>query len=744
MPIALLLKRFVDDELALAPALIQRTLIGTLQWLRDSKDGALSPSERQHRFTLVEALQRHGAAYQAAFAEALRAQVLEGLPEQGGGDGRTAQAGAGGLALMDASRVEIDIEISRAMQRIDTTAEWELRELQTFTSTLIGQTHVSAESNPFPPAAYATALWQAACVVASGQDERTTLLRVSVGVAAGLLKNAWAAACTRLETQSVVPGIYRTILLAPGAAPERGPATLDASQPGAIANMLSRMPSGSGELRLGVGKVAGPADGAHRRHGVDASSPEFEQALARLDELLRHLVLPDGPPDAPPDAQLNAPPNAPPDPPATPRTDSIAKRLTAHREALVASAGNPIDRQIIELLSRVFDAMLADSHLPAQFLTILARLQASALRVALHDTSMMDSPQHSVWQLLDRIGEAACSHAQPGDPRSLATLQFCNEMADELARAAAPDAALYRRALGRFDAFLAEALQLQLRAAQVTVALLEAAERREVLEQHLSRRLLDQMAPMHFSPSIRRFITATWARVLADSMQRSGEHSEATRGYVKLVDELSWSVQLPDHPKSRQRLLTLLPGLLERLRSGMALIALPAAEQARVLDELMAIHAEALRPGGRSGFGALSAEEVVQRMRSEEVEPSTGAMTFSDSVIDLGSMETVPAELLGNQPASHPDGAGGRLDVLRVSDHLRLFLHGRWARVQLLWHSDAFLFYLFAGETPARTHSITQRALERLAAEGLMLALETRTLVQRALDAVMRDIERPR
>ena len=736
MPIAPLLQRFVNDELALAPALIQRTLIGSLQLLRDSEDGALSPSERQDHFALVEALQRHGAAYQAAFVEALQAQVLEGLSEQGGGDGRALSADASGLALMDESRVEIDIEISRAMQRIDTTAEWELRELQTFTSTLIGQTHVSAESNPFPPATYATALWQAACAVASGQDARSALLRVSVGVAAGLLKNAWAAACTRLEAQGVEPGIYRTILLAPGAAPERGPATLDASQPGAFANMLSRMPSGSGELRLGVGNVSGPADGAHRRLGVDASSPEFEQALAQLDELLRHLAVPDALPGAAASAEGGAV--------ADLQTESLGKRVAAHRAALVASAGNPVDRQIIELLSRVFDAMQADSHLPAAFVAVLARLQASALRVALHDPSMMDSPQHSVWQLFDRIGEAACSHSQAGDPRSLATLQFCAEMADELARATAPDAALYRRALGRFDAVLAEALQVQLRAAQPTVALLEAAERRELLEQQLSRRLTDQMAPMHVSPSVRRFITATWARVLADSMQRSGEHSEATRGFVKLVDELIWSVQVPDHPKSRQRLLTLLPSLLERLRSGMALIALPAPEQARVLDELMAVHTEALRPGGRSGFGALSADEIVQRMRSEEVEPSSGAMAFSDSVIDLGSLQTVPAELLGNQPSSQPDAGRRRLDFLRVSDHLRLFLHGRWARVQLLWHSDAFLFYLFAGETPARTHSITQRALERLAAEGLMQALETRTLVQRALDAVMRDIERPR
>ena len=106
---------------------------------------------------------------------------------------------------MDESLVDVDIEISRAMQLIDTTAEWELRELQTFTSTLIGQSHVSAESNPFRPLIYATALWQAACAVVTAQVQRATLLRLSAGVAAGLLKNAWAAACTRSRRRASSP-----------------------------------------------------------------------------------------------------------------------------------------------------------------------------------------------------------------------------------------------------------------------------------------------------------------------------------------------------------------------------------------------------------------------------------------------------------------------------------------------------------------------------------------------------------
>ena len=74
---------------------------------------------------------------------------------------------------------------------------------------------------------------------------------------------------------------------------------------------------------------------------------------------------------------------------------------------------------------------------------------------------------------------------------------------------------------------------------------------------------------------------------------------------------------------------------------------------------------------------------------------------------------------------------------------MRLFLHGRWAHVQLLWRSDQSLFFLFAGETAARTHSITRRALERLAGAGLLLPLEARPLVQRALDTLTRQQPHP-
>jgi hypothetical protein len=486
-----------------------------------------------------------------------------------------------------------------------------------------------------------------------------------------------------------------------------------------MAALLASMPTGWAGERGGTGggpSVPGRTGGGSAHSG--SLGAEFEQALARLDELLQHL----------PEKSAASPDGA-----------VLAKRLNMHRAALVASASATTDRQTIELMSRVFDAVLSDPQLQPAFAAVLVRLQVSALRVALRDPQVLGASDHAVWQLLDRIGRASAVLPLPGDPRGLALLSCCQSLAEGLARASEPDTALYRSAVDRLDLFLTEQLQAQFRAAQPALESLQRAERRELLEQTLSQRLIDQMVPLRTTPTVRRFVTGTWAKVLAEAMLRFGEQAEATRGYIKLVDELLWSVQLPDHPQSRQRLLTLLPTMLQRLRTGMALIALPAAEQQSVLDELMTIHTEALRPGTRTGAAAaLTPEEIVQRMRDEVLPPTTGQGAFGDSVIDLSSMETVPADMLPTQTFDEAPDPNKRVEVLRVADSLRMFLRGRWTRVQLLWRSDRS--FLFAGEVAGRTHSITRRALDRLNSAGLMQPLEDKTLVQRAIDSLSREL----
>ncbi|MEP7301509.1 MAG: DUF1631 family protein [Caldimonas sp.] len=718
---AALYQHFVEDELALASALVARVLAGTVQLLGPSKDnGAASAGERTHHSEIVKTLLREAGLYEKTFVESLTKRVreeIDGQPETAFAEGRN---GLGTLELMDESRVEVDIEISRAMQLIDSTAEWELRELLTYTSTLTGLSHISADSNPFRPQVYASALWDATCAVVDSPIQRAIVLRTAAGVIAGLLKNAWAAASTRLENAGVEPGTYRTVILPSGAGFGRFAAT-EPARAGTLSSLLPSMPGAAYAASPGSigGSDAARADTRGvRSDGTSRRNPELERALLRLDELLRNL---------PSEVSL------------TGRGTPGGTHIEQHRAALVASASEPIDRQVIELATRLFESLLSDSQLPGAFRPLIARMQIAVLRVVLAENAVLDSYDHPVWRLLDRIGEVSLGYSRIEDPRLSAFLSFSTAVAEEMAGASAADSALFRRGLNRVEGYLSEQLQGQLRAAQGSVDALQLSERREILQQHLAQRLTDQMVQVRTTPTIRRFVTGTWAQVIAEDMLTKGEQSEATMSDLKSVDDLLWSLKIPDHPQSRQRLLQLLPGLLHRLRVGMELVALPLIEQQAVLNELMTIHTDALRPGTR-GTGALTPEEIVQRMRDEVVPETPAPRSFSDSVIDLSSMETVPAEHLPSSGELREDDPTRRIEALRAGDRQRIFLHGRWSRVQLLWRSDRSLFFLFAGESPTRNHSITRRALERLSSAGLVQPLETRSLVHRAVDRMMREL----
>ena len=96
---------------------------------------------------------------------------------------------------------------------------------------------------------------------------------------------------------------------------------------------------------------------AVRSDGTPRRNPELEQALLRLDELLRHL---------PSEASLAG------------RGTTGGNRLEQHRAALVASATEPVDRQVIESTTRLFDRCSPTRSFPAPS-SLIARMQIAVL-----------------------------------------------------------------------------------------------------------------------------------------------------------------------------------------------------------------------------------------------------------------------------------------------------------------------------------------------------------------------------
>ena len=230
------LQGFVDDELARMPMLAERVCRQAADALRGPDAAHASPAERMQRFDLAQALEHQARRFGEAFAVALAARVRSGgEPRQDA----LATPAPRGLALVDEATHSADIEIARCAALIAAEAEWELRELQTFTSALAGLPYVSVNSNPLRPEAFALALLGAVDALPQLRGQ-PLVLRGAAAALAEALRQEFAAACTRLEAQGVQPSLYRTAVPAPV---ERGSVLADLLGPAEPASPPRQSPA---------------------------------------------------------------------------------------------------------------------------------------------------------------------------------------------------------------------------------------------------------------------------------------------------------------------------------------------------------------------------------------------------------------------------------------------------------------------------------------------------------------------
>jgi hypothetical protein len=192
------------------------------------------------------------------------------------------------------------------------------------------------------------------------------------------------------------------------------------------------------------------------------------------------------------------------------------------------------------------------------------------------------------------------------------------------------------------------------------------------------------------------------------------------------------SLQPMPTPALRAEVLKQLPSLTASLQEGLALTTLPPAQRQAVADELLARHTEMLK-GAKSAPAAAAApspEEIVRRLREETVEAGgVDPRLAPPSVIDERHLDTMPAEMADAAPAASLRWLDGALPGLWC----HAFLRGVWRAVRLIWVSETRAHWLFVSD-PGVTHSLTARAVERLARDGLLAPLEERNLLERAID----------
>lgn len=216
-PVSKALRQFVEDEMLRAPLLFDQVIDGALEHAQASL-GAMSSIQRSAVADLLHALKVQRPRLAEYYLRSLSEQVQSELARPGRPPHPPLAPAddAKPMALVDEDVVAIDVELSHTIEAIRSIAEYELRELQTFISALVGDMDVACDHNPFRAETHANALWASAQGLGLSRGHQLAYMRHAGASMALQLRKSYAASCSRLESMGIEPAAYRTLILPAG------------------------------------------------------------------------------------------------------------------------------------------------------------------------------------------------------------------------------------------------------------------------------------------------------------------------------------------------------------------------------------------------------------------------------------------------------------------------------------------------------------------------------------------------
>ncbi len=341
-----------------------------------------------------------------------------------------------------------------------------------------------------------------------------------------------------------------------------------------------------------------------------------------------------------------------------------------------------LDDMTIEIVAMLFDQILEDGDVPDAMKALICQLQIPVLKVALLDKSLFAKKSHPARRLVNDIARATIGWDQDSD-REDGLYCKISEIVASIQQDFEDDVGLFERLHGEFHEYLAAHAREVEANVEESARLLKGREKlaiaKGVVQEEIDRRVGDE----GISRLVRLFLSHHWKNLLLVVHVTDGIDSPAWKRDVATMDDLVWSVLPKKTREDKEILLNMLPGLLDRLRAGMATLSLPDAVQQQFLTRLASFHGKAINEGSRLA-GDLMDQEVVAEgseehilFADEEAQPMPPAGEVRDeageTVVDepAPEAEAKAAEdvmLAGSAPALAGAGAEEALQELAAGN----------------------------------------------------------------------------
>jgi len=785
-----LLDQCFDEVARQAKPLLGRCVdaaVASMQ-LAETQSGAVAERQRLAH-ACWSLMQRKGA-----LTEAYPVRLREAF-ERGDSGGRTSSlallSDSSLLALVDDLSVSESLESARLLQDLTPVVEQALTALDARMSSLIGFETVQVEKNPLRPSVFVRVLRDLIAEVEREPELRSLWLQhLATPLGRGLCQ-LYEQLALRLQQANVQEAGYR-IRLADDPQGGSGPAP---ARRDPLARDAQAFASENGYVEQGeplppMTALAGTQARLDHQVFHDFLTDEgdrFEQALDSgfYEQLVREQQIAQDQADWPlldevvvdrerEREQFRGLPVV--DRPA--RAVSIGSQLGADHWGAYAAPhertrvlldlkqqAERVSQAVgLDLVRKLVNQVARDPLLLAPVREAVVALEPALLRLAMEDPRFFAKDQHPARLLVEQVAQRS--------------FRFNDEFSGEFEQFHAP----VREAVNALNAMLGaapEPFAVALEHLQEDWAAGDQAEA-DAQSQHLQalhfaesrQELADQVAweislrPDVFNApaAVLDFLYGSWSLVIAEAQLRHPDGGPDPLGYRAVIADLLWSVRHEVTLHQPRKLIEMLPGLLQKLRSGLSMLDKPAEETQTFFDALIRYHEPvlALRRASARAHAATSmpggletpviafpeADNLAEAPRPQVAEtPWLAARErvqagFEDAPVALtpesahhaaASRATTAEE--GDEPDDSVDTAGV-FAGLHVGDWVDLQASGHWLRARLIWANARSTLFMFTSRG-GRAHTMTRRSCEKLISQRGLRPLAVRPVVDAAIQAVV-------
>jgi len=632
------------------------------------------------------------------------------------------------LSLVDEAALEEELAIKGMVDKGRGLFPRELQALDARLAHMAGRDEIAPEENPLAPEVLCHALGLALQPLALELPVRLLIYKLYDQVVVAALGGFYREANACLIQQGVLPKLAATPRWVPlpagGLAARPGEAAtayLDGSDEGqpsyleAFAALESLM--GDWRARMGLPSF----------HPADYTGPTF--ATGEVLSVLNRLQQP-----------------------GVARADAVKGYL--HQQLRVARADDtrPIARReedLIDMVSLLFEFILADDNLPDSVKALISRLQIPVIKVAILEKSLLGRKNHPVRLLLNALAQAGIG-LDPGEgiagnpvfKRIEATVHRVLDQFDQ-------DVNLFSELLDEFTAFMQKENQrsgvAEERARQATQSKEQMRIAKHKVAYEIASRLHGKPAPA----VVRSFLFNIWKDVLVLGYLRRDRTPADWENSLAVMDRLVWSVTVPVDAAHRAELVNAIPPLLKSIKVGLEVLSLDPQAVVTILKDLRACHIARLsRPldGAESAVDSAPAQ-AVERPGKVEIRDPELARAIVDIRANLPDVEAFSlSDFTGLEGFQVEDIAAGidpaAMDKARglgVGEWVEFRDGGSRTRAKLSWKSQLTSTYVFVNRKGCKVAEIPLVELAKRLGEGGIQLIEGGTvpLMDRALHGLL-------